>query len=71
MKEESFKVDHERIAAAVKEILAAIGEDPERDGLIDTPNRVARMYDEICSGLREDPAEHLNKPSKSSTTKSS
>lgn len=61
MKEESFKVDHERIAAAVKEILAAIGEDPERDGLIDTPNRVARMYDEICSGLREDPAEHLNK----------
>lgn len=61
MKEESFKVDHERIAAAVKEILAAIGEDPERDGLIDTPNRVARMYDEICSGLRENPAEHLNK----------
>jgi len=59
MKEESFKVDHERIAAAVKEILAAIGEDPERDGLIDTPNRVARMYDEIC--IREDPAEHLNK----------
>lgn len=53
-------VDHDRIAAAVKEILAAIGEDPERDGLKDTPQRVARMYAEICSGLREDPAAHLN-----------
>ena len=52
-------VDVERIAAAVREILAAIGEDPERDGLKDTPARVARMYAETCSGLSEDPARHL------------
>lgn len=52
-------VDVERIAAAVREILAAIGEDPERDGLKDTPQRVARMYAETCSGLSEDPARHL------------
>jgi len=55
------EVDHERIAAAVKEILASIGEDPDRDGLQDTPDRVARMYAEICGGLREDPATHLDK----------
>ena len=55
------EVDHERIAAAVKEILAAIGEDPDRDGLQDTPDRVARMYAEICGGLREDPTTHLDK----------
>ena len=53
-------IDHDRIAAAVKEILAAIGEDPDRDGLRDTPQRVARMYSEICSGLREDPTTHLD-----------
>jgi GTP cyclohydrolase I len=53
------EVDQERIAAAVAEILAAIGEDPTRDGLLDTPHRVARMYAEICSGLHEDPARHL------------
>lgn len=53
------EVDQPRIAAAVREILAAIGEDPERDGLLDTPSRVARMYAEICSGLHEDPTEHL------------
>ena len=54
-------VDKPRIERAVREILAAIGEDPERDGLLDTPSRVARMYEEICSGLREDPSEHLLK----------
>ena len=48
-----------RIAAAVREILAAIGEDPDRDGLLDTPQRVARMYAEVFSGLREDPEAHL------------
>ena len=37
-------VDHDKIEAAVRDILAAIGEDPERDGLLDTPARVARMY---------------------------
>ncbi len=52
-------VDLPRIEAAVREILEAIGEDPERDGLIDTPGRVARMYAEVFSGLREDPGDHL------------
>jgi GTP cyclohydrolase I len=52
-------VDHDRIAAAVREILLAIGEDPERDCLLDTPARVARMYEEIFSGLRETPDHHL------------
>jgi len=52
-------VDQPRIAAAVREILLAIGEDPERDGLLDTPARVARMYAEIFAGLHEDPTEHL------------
>lgn len=54
-------VDKPRIERAVREILAAIGEDPERDGLLDTPSRVARMYEEVCSGLREDPSHHLLK----------
>jgi GTP cyclohydrolase I len=49
-------VDQERIAAAVREILAAVGEDPDRDGLRDTPSRVARMYAEIFAGIGKDPA---------------
>jgi GTP cyclohydrolase IA len=53
-------VDVPRIERAVLEILEAIGEDAGRDGLIDTPNRVARMYAEIFSGLREDPGRHLS-----------
>jgi GTP cyclohydrolase I len=53
-------VDKPRIEAAVREILEAIGEDPDRDGLLRTPARVAAMYEEIFSGLHEDPAEHLN-----------
>jgi GTP cyclohydrolase I len=52
-------VDLGRIAHAVREILIAVGEDPERDGLVATPDRVARMYSEIFVGLREDPARHL------------
>ena len=52
-------VDQERVAKAVREILEAIGEDPDRDGLHDTPARVARMYAETCAGLHEDPARHL------------
>jgi GTP cyclohydrolase IA len=52
-------VDTARIAAAVREILAAIGEDVSRDGLLNTPDRVARMYAEICAGLHEDPRRHL------------
>jgi GTP cyclohydrolase I len=52
-------VDLDRIARAVREILIAVGEDPDRDGLKATPGRVARMYSEIFVGLREDPSEHL------------
>jgi GTP cyclohydrolase I len=53
------KVDIKRLEAAVKEILISIGEDPERDGLINTPSRVAKMYAEVFAGLREDPEHHL------------
>lgn len=52
-------MDKVRIENAVKEILLAIGEDPEREGLIDTPRRIAKMYEEIFSGLKEDPEKHL------------
>jgi GTP cyclohydrolase I len=52
-------MDLERIAKAVREILEAIGEDPDRDGLRDTPERVARMYAEICSGIQEQVDTHL------------
>lgn len=52
-------VDRARIERAVREILTAIGEDPERDGLLDTPARVARMYEEVFAGLRDDPRAHL------------
>jgi GTP cyclohydrolase I len=52
-------VDLERLERAVREILYAIGEDPDRDGLQRTPQRVAEMYAEICSGLHEDPSQHL------------
>lgn len=51
--------DHARVEAAVREILAAIGEDPDRDGLRDTPVRVARAYEEMFRGLRQDPADVL------------
>ena len=54
-------VDEARIARAVREILAAVGEDPDREGLRDTPARVARMYGEMFSGLHEDPRIHLQK----------
>ncbi len=49
------QVDLDRAAAAVRELLLAIGEDPDRDGLRDTPARVARMYAEVFSGMRQDP----------------
>lgn len=52
-------VDLGRIEAAVREILIAVGEDPDRDGLVDTPARVARSYGEFFAGLRADPAELL------------
>lgn len=59
--QERPQVDQERIQRAVREILAAIGEDPDRDGLLETPARVARMYAELFGGLHSDPARHLKK----------
>lgn len=56
---DDFEVDLGRIEAAVHEILEAIGEDVDRDGLRETPARVARMYAEVCSGIHEDPDVHL------------
>jgi GTP cyclohydrolase I len=54
-------VDQPRIERAVREILAAIGENPDREGLRETPARVARMYAELFSGLHDDPRIHLRK----------
>ena len=52
-------VDQEKIARAVRDILEAIGEDVDREGLADTPARVARMYAETCAGLHDEPSRHL------------
>lgn len=52
-------IDQQRIRDAVRTIIEAIGEDPNREGLIETPRRVAEMYEEIFFGLSEDPARHL------------
>jgi GTP cyclohydrolase I len=54
------KVDRPRIEAAVREILLAIGEDPDRGGLVDTPKRVAKAYAEVFAGLHHDPADVLS-----------
>jgi GTP cyclohydrolase I len=54
-------VDQARIRTAVREILLAIGEDPDREGLVETPDRVARMYAEVFSGLHKDPRAVLQK----------
>jgi GTP cyclohydrolase I len=54
-----MSVDVPRIERAVAELLAAIGEDPDRDGLVKTPSRVAHMYEELIAGLDESPADHL------------
>src|SRR6187551_1619371 len=54
-------VDLPRIERAVREILAAVGEDPDREGLIETPARVARMYAEMFNGLAQDPRQHTQK----------
>jgi GTP cyclohydrolase I len=54
-------VDKPRIERAVREILAAVGEDPSREGLRETPARVARMYAELFCGLHDDPRKHLKK----------
>lgn len=52
-------MDKERIQNAVREILIAVGEDPDREGLLETPKRVANMYEEIFTGLTEDPKQHI------------
>ena len=54
------EIDQPRIAAAVREILEAIGEDHDRDGLVDTPKRVAKAYAEFFAGLHQQPADHLS-----------
>lgn len=54
-------VDLRRAERAVRELLLAVGEDPSRDGLVDTPRRVAKMYGEIFRGLSTDPSEHLHR----------
>jgi GTP cyclohydrolase IA len=53
------KVDVPRIERAVREILLAVGEDPDREGLLKTPNRVARAYGELMAGLQDEPRRHL------------
>lgn len=52
--------DYPRAESAIRELLLAIGEDPDRDGLLETPARVARMYAEVFAGLRQDPAEIMS-----------
>jgi GTP cyclohydrolase I len=54
-------IDQERIRRAVREILLAVGEDPDREGLRETPDRVARMYAELFAGLNQDPRQLLQK----------
>lgn len=54
-------VDKERAEAAVREFLLAVGEDPDREGLAGTPERVARAAEELFGGMQEDPAAHLRK----------
>lgn len=53
--------DHEKIESAVRLLLEGIGEDVNREGLIETPDRIARMYEEICGGMKEDAGLHLSK----------
>jgi GTP cyclohydrolase I len=57
----AHSIDQPRIEAAVREIIAAVGEDPDREGLRETPARVARMYAELFAGLTEDPRTHLRR----------
>ena len=59
MAKKSKAIETERIRKAVREILLAVGEDAEREGLKATPERVARMYAELLGGMNEDPKRHL------------
>lgn len=60
--------DKAKIEAAVKMILEAVGEDPNREGLVETPARIARMYEEILAGMNEDPSIYLSKTFTSQNT---
>jgi GTP cyclohydrolase IA len=53
------EINHSKIEEAVRMIIEAIGDDPAREGLLDTPKRVAKMYEEVFSGLKEDPKKHF------------
>lgn len=55
-----MKINHDKIEMATRMILEAIGEDPDREGLLETPQRVARMFEELVSGLHEDPSEYFS-----------
>lgn len=54
-------MDQKKIEEAIRLLLEGIGEDPEREGLVDTPKRIAKMYQEICGGMYESAEEHLKK----------
>lgn len=54
-------IDQEKIKDAIRLLLEGIGEDVNREGLLETPDRIARMYEEICGGMEEDPGTHLSK----------
>lgn len=54
-------VNHEKVKEAIRLLLEGIGEDVNREGLLDTPDRIARMYEEICGGMEEDAGVHLSK----------
>jgi GTP cyclohydrolase I len=58
---ENITIDTERLEKAVKEMLSALGENVEREGVKDTPQRVARMYAELLGGMREDPKQYVKK----------
>ncbi len=61
MTKQKKKIDEAKIEKAVREILSAVGEDLNRDGLKDTPARVARMYGELLAGMRDDPNTHISR----------
>jgi GTP cyclohydrolase IA len=61
MTKQKKKIDEARIEKAVREILSAVGEDLNRDGLKDTPVRVARMYGELLAGMHDDPNTHISR----------
>jgi GTP cyclohydrolase I len=58
-KKDDHSFDGSALRRAVRDIIRAVGEDPEREGLLDTPRRVAEMYEEVFAGLNQDPAEAL------------